>query len=98
MSSRRAWSKISAPAETGMAGRPASSGVSFTAEPLSVVTTLHGTTRGRPGTKRRAAPGLMAENRRVDTGELLGRYRPQGEAERGDVSRVNELVRTAADP
>jgi 8-oxo-dGTP pyrophosphatase MutT (NUDIX family) len=40
----------------------------------------------------------MAENRRVDTGAVLGRYRPRGEAERRDVSRVNELVRTAADP
>jgi 8-oxo-dGTP pyrophosphatase MutT (NUDIX family) len=40
----------------------------------------------------------MAENRRVDTGALLGRYRPRGETERGDVGRVNELVRTAADP
>jgi hypothetical protein len=50
---------MSAPAETGMAGRTASSGASFassgasfassgasfTAEPLSVVTTLHGTAR-----------------------------------------------------
>jgi len=40
----------------------------------------------------------MAENRRVDTGALLGRYRPRGETEHRDVSRVNELVRTAADP
>jgi 8-oxo-dGTP pyrophosphatase MutT (NUDIX family) len=34
----------------------------------------------------------------VDTVALLGHYRPQGEPELRDVSRVNELVKTAADP
>jgi 8-oxo-dGTP pyrophosphatase MutT (NUDIX family) len=33
-----------------------------------------------------------------ETGELLGRYRPQGEAETADVGRVRALVRTAQDP
>jgi 8-oxo-dGTP pyrophosphatase MutT (NUDIX family) len=34
----------------------------------------------------------------VDTGILLGRYRPQGGAELRDVERVRALMRTAADP
>jgi 8-oxo-dGTP pyrophosphatase MutT (NUDIX family) len=42
--------------------------------------------------------GLMTDNRWVDTGALLGRYCPQGEAELRDVERVRALVRTAADP
>jgi 8-oxo-dGTP pyrophosphatase MutT (NUDIX family) len=40
----------------------------------------------------------MTDNRRVEAGDVLASYRPQGEAERRDVSRVNELVRTTADP
>ena len=34
----------------------------------------------------------------MDTGILLGRYRPQGGAELRDVERVRALMRTAADP
>ena len=50
------------------------------------------------GTKPRAHAALMADNRWVEAGDVLARYRPRGEAEHRDVSRVNELVRTAADP
>jgi 8-oxo-dGTP pyrophosphatase MutT (NUDIX family) len=34
----------------------------------------------------------------VDTGTLLGRYRPQGDAELRDFERVRDLVQAAADP
>jgi 8-oxo-dGTP pyrophosphatase MutT (NUDIX family) len=42
--------------------------------------------------------GLVADNRWVDTGALLGRYRPRGEIELRDTERVRALVRAAADP
>src|SRR5215469_4276542 len=41
---------------------------------------------------------LMTDNRWVEAAEVLARYRPEGEAEVRDVSRVNELVKAAADP
>jgi 8-oxo-dGTP pyrophosphatase MutT (NUDIX family) len=40
----------------------------------------------------------VAENRWVDTGTLLGSYRPHGEAELRDVERVRALVSAEADP
>ena len=40
----------------------------------------------------------MTDNRWVEAAEVLARYRPEGEAEVRDVSRVNELVKAAADP
>jgi 8-oxo-dGTP pyrophosphatase MutT (NUDIX family) len=40
----------------------------------------------------------MADNRGVETADVLVGYRPRGEAELRDVGRVSELVKTAADP
>ena len=40
----------------------------------------------------------MTDNRWVEAAEVLASYRPEGEAEVRDVSRVNELVKAAADP
>jgi 8-oxo-dGTP pyrophosphatase MutT (NUDIX family) len=54
--------------------------------------------RAGAGVKRACRPALVTENRWVDTGTLIGRYRPRGAAELRDVGRVNELLRTAADP
>jgi 8-oxo-dGTP pyrophosphatase MutT (NUDIX family) len=40
----------------------------------------------------------MAENRWMDTGALLGSYRPHGEAELRDVARARALMDAEADP
>ena len=40
----------------------------------------------------------MTDNWRVETGALLGSYRPRGETERRDAGRVRALVRSAENP
>src|SRR6266498_947774 len=89
---------MSAPAETGMAGRPtASRAVSSGPKPLSLVTALT-LRRRRRGAKQDAGTGLVADNRWVDAGALLSSYRPRGEAELRATEKVRALVRTVADP
>src|SRR5215468_1003022 len=97
MSSRPAWSKMSAPAETGMAGRSASGRVPSAPNPWSVVTaSRYGA--GSLSAKSMRGAALVADNHRVDASALLSSYRPRGEAENRATERAGALVTSVADP